>query len=136
VIPELLAFAALTAHSGEPACAVSRSTAPTRRYGGRALWTHLPEAGTINAPWRLDGTLGWKLGWSAKREYAGGLAVTGARLDTAAPRMTVLAVRWGRSSTGQGGWATAVTFPSPGCWRITGRAAGARLSYTVRVVPS
>jgi hypothetical protein len=131
VIAEVLTLAAL-AGAADPACAVTHSTAPLRRYGGRGLWTYLPERGLIEASEHSSGDLSWKFIWSARREYPGGLTVAGTRLD-AAGRMTVLTVRWGRTSTGQGGWATAVTFPSPGCWRVTGTAAGARVSLVVRV---
>jgi len=135
VIAELLAVVAMSGPSAEPAaCAVTQSALPSRRHGGKALWTTLPEDGVINARPRDDGSLFWKFGWTPKRQYPGGLAVTGRRLDAAAPPMTVLAVRWGYSSTGRGSWATAVNFPTAGCWRITGRSAGVKLSYVVRVV--
>jgi hypothetical protein len=32
------------------------------------------------------------------------------------------------------GWASAVKFPSEGCWRLTGRVGDIALSYVVKVV--
>jgi hypothetical protein len=43
-------------------------------------------------------------------------------------------VRWGYSSTGRGGWASAVVFAGEGCWRITGRVRDVSLTFVVRVV--
>jgi hypothetical protein len=48
--------------------------------------------------------------------------------------MRVRAVNWGYSSTGRGSWASAVSFPGEGCWRITGRVRDVSLTYVVKVV--
>jgi hypothetical protein len=48
--------------------------------------------------------------------------------------MKVLGVVWGHDSYGRGGWASAVKFPSEGCWRISGRVRDITLSYVVRVI--
>ena len=34
----------------------------------------------------------------------------------------------------RGSWASAVEFPSEGCWRLTGRVQDVSLSYVVKVV--
>ena len=89
--------------------------------------------GILRARREDDGTLFQKLGWIPDR-FRGELTVTG-RLVGNPARMRVLGVNWGYASTGKGSWASAVTFPRAGCWRIMGTSAGVTLSYVVRVVP-
>jgi hypothetical protein len=76
------------------------------------------------------GHVSWKLGWW--REEPGHLVITGRRLDGAG-RL--------RSSAGtveeygpKGFVASDVTFPSQGCWRITGRVDGTALTIWTRVI--
>lgn len=118
------------------ACPVTRPSLPSRRYGSSRLQVTLPLQGilyvTRNQP--DDGLYGTKLWWVPDRDRNGELTVSGRRLD-APGRMIVRAVRWGYSSDGTGSWASAVAFPSGGCWRITGRAGDTTLSYVVRVLP-
>ena len=82
-----------------------------------------------------DGTLSDKLGWLPRDGFTGALRVHGERLDGPG-RLTVLSVNWGYSSDGRGSWASAVRFPSEGCWRIFGRVRDVSLAYVVRVVAS
>ena len=79
-----------------------------------------------------DGMFGTKLGWIPDRDRNLTLTVSGTRID-APGRMKVRGVFWGHDSTGRGSWASAVAFPTGGCWRITGRAGTTTLSYVVRV---
>jgi hypothetical protein len=120
----------------EVACAVTRSALPSRRHGGSRLWVVLPRAGNLRVQRNQpdDGRYGTKLGWIPDRDRNVALTVSGRRLD-APGRMVVRRVSWGWSSTGRGSWASAVSFPEAGCWRITGRAGPTTLSYVVRVVP-
>ena len=78
--------------------------------------------------------LGQKLGWIPREGFTGALTVRGERLDAPSAPMKVLGVFWGYSSTGEGSWASAVRFPSEGCWRLTGRVGDLTLSFVVRVV--
>ena len=119
------------------ACAVTRTSTGrlSARRSGRRLTTTLPPGGVLSRPRADDGSIGTKLGWTpfgfgSERE----LTIAGKRLDAPAPPLRVLGVNWGYSSTGRGSWATAVAFPSEGCWRITATVAGVRLSYVTRVV--
>lgn len=116
-------------------CPVTRSALPSRRYGSRRLWVTLPAAGVLHVDRNHpdDGTFGTKLGWIPDRDRNLRLTVSGKRLDGPG-RMIVRGVFWGYSSTGKGSWASAVAFPKPGCWQITGRAGPTILSYVVEVV--
>ena len=100
-------------------------------YGNGLLSTTLPRKGVLVA--QKERGLFQKLGWLPRKGFGGELTVRGERLDAPA-RMRVLAVNWGYTSTGLGSWRSAVTFPSEGCWRITGRVRDISLSYVVKVV--
>jgi hypothetical protein len=106
-----------------------------RRYGNGLLSTQLSPGGVVPARVEPDGSLFWKFSWTpAARERE--LSVRGERLDVPSPPMRVLGVNWGYSSSqpDRGGWATAVQFPTEGCWRITGRMRDVSLTFVVRVV--
>lgn len=124
------------AEQTQTSCKVTKSALPSRRYGSRRLSVTLPPAGILRAQRNQpdDGMWGTKIGWIPDRERGLNLIVSGRRLD-APGRMRVIGVFWGHSyASGKGGWASAVAFPRGGCWRITGRAGPARLSFVVRVV--
>ena len=118
-----------------PTCAVTTSALASRRYGGSRLWVTLPAGGILRVQRNQpdDGMFGTKLGWVPDRDRNLMLTVSGRRLD-APGRMVVRAVSRGHSSDGRGSWASAVAFPSAGCWRITGRAGPTTVSYVVSVV--
>jgi hypothetical protein len=106
------------------------------RYGNGLLSTMLPEDGILRTREDPDG-LFQKLGWLPHRPFPDTLTVRGERLDSPG-RMRVLGVNWGYSIVdGQrqrGSWASAVKFPSEGCWRLSGRVEDVTLSYVVQVV--
>jgi hypothetical protein len=93
------------------------------------LASTVPTNGIVVAATWEDGSLFWKPGWRLRGKVTHELIVRGERLDAPAPPMRVLAVRWGGGS-----WRTASTFPSEGCWRISGRSGDIALSYVVKVV--
>jgi hypothetical protein len=109
-------------------------------HGNSLLWTWLAldgtfEAGRDNQGWEGDppGSIADKLYWFA-RSY-GNLTVRGERLDSDAPPLVVHSVNLGSSPSWSGPtWATAVSFPSEGCWRLTARLGDVSLSYVMRVV--
>jgi hypothetical protein len=110
-------------------CPVTRG-----RSGNGLLSTTVPGPDGVLATRRGDdGSLGQKLWWLPKRGFGGRLDVRGERLDGPGS-MRVLGVNWGHSSDGRGSWASAVSFPSEGCWRLSGRVGDVSLSYVVRVV--
>lgn len=103
--------------------------------GNGLLSTPMPRSDGTLLVARRDGTLFEKLAWIPHRGLTGSLVVRGERLDASAPPLRVLGAYWGhRSDTGKGSWASAVEFPSEGCWRIWGRVNDVTLTYVVRVV--
>ncbi len=115
-------------------CPVTRATKRgTFNYGNGLLSSAVPVGGVVvGARYEPDGSLFWKPGWLPHGVVTHDLVVSGERIDAPAPPMRVLAVRWG--SGGEASARTASTFPSEGCWRITGRLGDVSLSYVVKVV--
>jgi hypothetical protein len=103
-------------------------------YGNGLLSTTVPGPNGVLATRKgEDGSLGQKIWWLPHRGLYGQLAVRGERLD-APGSMRVFSVNWGYSSDGRGSWASAISFPSEGCWRLTGRVGDVSLTYVVSVV--
>ncbi len=76
-----------------------------------------------------DGSLGMKFMWW--RGVKGKLQISGQRLDaTAKPAVGDVPDGYGD----QGFQASGITFPTPGCWAITGSVAGDSLTFVVVVV--
>lgn len=76
-----------------------------------------------------DGTIGWKFGWW--RYSSGSLTVTGRRIDAAAAPMGVTIP----DGYGDGGFQpTGVSFPTPGCWQVTGSVGERFVSFVTLVV--
>ncbi|HWQ22500.1 MAG TPA: hypothetical protein VNK94_00165 [Gaiellaceae bacterium] len=119
--------------SARDRCPATIPRDPRGRYGNGLLSTRLGRSGYLLARREPDGTLFQKLSWVPRTGLTGLLAVRGERLD-APGRMRVLAVSWGFSSNGRGSWASAVTFPSEGCWLIGARVGDVALSYVASVV--
>jgi hypothetical protein len=62
-------------------------------------------------------------------------SLTGERLDAPAAPLRVLGVHEGSSSNAsKPSWATAVLFPTAGCWRLTGRVGDVSLTQVIDVV--
>lgn len=130
--------------SAKETCPATIPRNPEGWYGNGLLSTQLGRDGVLLARGDSDGTLFQKLGWLPRAGIdgagtAGALTVRGERLDTPSSPMRVLGVYWGYASQGpyaRGSWASAVRFPSEGCWRITGRVRDVTLSYVVKVVAS
>ena len=92
-----------------------------------ALWTHgvvfiTPD--NVNS----DGTLGMKFGWY--RLTSGFLTITGRRLDAQAPPASGQASDYGLT----GFAASGVTFPTEGCWQVTGRVGRVVLTFVTFVI--
>lgn len=139
-----------------PSCAVTvanGSTPPGERsapghHGNGQLWTSLWPDGEVLIPpehVRTDGSLAMK--WPWWRTVSGQLFIEGRRLDAPAPplraeaaggkRLDSLAtprpdIRYGEGPPGF--QATALVFPTEGCWEVTGQVGEARLTFVVRVV--
>jgi hypothetical protein len=152
-LPAVLALAlaaALSGCGGTQAAAPCPVTLPGGRlpvsaeraggfdYGNRslavALWPHgelvagrLPDRSSY-AEVQPDGSIVTKQGWW--RAVEGRLAVEGERLDAAAPPLRV-DVPDGYGPTGF--QATGLTFPTTGCWKLTGRVGRTSLTFVMRV---
>jgi len=96
---------------------------------GRLVAGRLPGGG-VRATIDDDGSIDAKFGWW--RAGSGRIRITGRRIDSLAPPLRAH-VPAGYSPGFQ---ATGLTFPTTGCWRVTGRYAGAALTFTVRITKS
>jgi len=102
-------------------------------YGNGKLWVGgLGSGGVIVARDGLinpDGSIGWKYGWW--RKAAGHLTITGRRLDGPAPPLrSFVSDGYGKIGFQSSG----VTFPSEGCWQVTGKTAHTSLTFVTLVV--
>ena len=96
---------------------------------GRLVAGRLPGGGsraTINDDGSIDAKYGW---W---RAGSGKIRISGRRLDASAPPMRAHVP----NGYGPGFQATGITFPTTGCWRVTGRYGRASLTFTVLVTKS
>lgn len=105
-------------------------------YGNDALWTNLwmwGEGGVILAPnddhVQPDGAFGG-MKWAWYRYVPGTLEVEGRRLDASAPPLEA-SIPDGYGD--RGFQVTGLTFPTTGCWEITGRVGAASLTFVVLV---
>jgi hypothetical protein len=105
-------------------------------FGNDALWTSLGiwGHGAVRVPAdhvQPDGSLG-PMKWAWYRYVPGKLTIEGRRLDAPAPPLRA----WVPDGYGDIGFqATALTFPTGGCWKIIGRVGDARLTVVVLVLP-
>jgi hypothetical protein len=122
----LLRVAPLSFADGCPATVPNGST--PRLYGNGLLWTGFAPNREFGVS-QEDGSYFDKFLWMTI-VYAP-LTVRAVRLDaTASP------AQWkANEGTSAGSWATAVSFASAGCWRLTARVADVSLSVVVRVGP-
>jgi hypothetical protein len=90
-----------------------------------------------------DGSISVKLPWWGPRTKLP-LQIAARRIGSPAARVAGIASPAfsptraahvdGRRSRATGFWTSGVVFPTTGCWRVTGRAGHARLSFVVRVM--
>ena len=101
--------------------------------GNDALWVGgIGDDGIILADPQMvdaDGFVSWKFGWW--RIVEGSLAITGRRLDAdAGPLRSSVPSGYGSRDFQSSG----VTFPTEGCWEITGTVGAATLTFVVFVL--
>lgn len=101
-------------------------------YGNGSLWVGAlwPHGVVIITPDQVnpDGSMGMKFGWW--RATSGFLTITGRRLDTPAPPLSAQASDYGLTGFNASG----VTFPSEGCWRVTGKVGPVTLTFVAFVI--
>jgi hypothetical protein len=78
-----------------------------------------------------DGSLSTKFGWLRGEGLRGKLTIHGKRLDASAPPLRA-SIPEGYGDTGF--QATAVIFPTEGCWEVTGQVADTRVTFVTRVI--
>lgn len=103
-------------------------------HGNGRLWVSLWQNGTVLAePGNVhpDGSIDAKFGWW--RGVKGQLSITGRRLDGFAPRLRAY-IPGGYGS--RGFQSTQITFPTQGCWKVTGRVEGTKLIFITLVLKS
>jgi hypothetical protein len=115
-------------HQIPPGQADNPGASEATYHGNGRLWTALYPEGIIQRP-RRDGSMREKFPWW--RAGRGRLVITGHRLDGRARQLRAR-VPAGYGPTGF--QATALIFPSGGCWSVTGAAGGASLTFVTLVV--
>jgi hypothetical protein len=107
---------------------------PSDSHGNGKLWTLLAPYGVVVAPdeWiEKDGSIGIK--WPWWRGVDGTLTIEGRRLDATAPPLRAdlsTADSYGESGFQPSG----IYFSTEGCWEVTGKVGGARLTFVTLVV--
>ena len=109
-------------------------------YGTDSLWTAVPRNGvwsslTHNPEGYTQKVFWWRKGYSWTAEPEPQLSVIGRRLDAPAPPLNVSTATNAFAEDIGSAMLVGVDFPTPGCWKITGRYAGTELSFVVRVAP-
>ena len=104
--------------------------------GMLSVWLGWPDGTVVFKPGGAgfvlpDGSLSMKFGW--ERGVRGALVIDGHRLDAPAPP---LRANIPRGYGDIGFQSTALIFPTPGCWEVTGHVGDARLTFVTRVVKS
>lgn len=110
---------------------------PSRQedHGNGTLWTQLPPDGKIVARRNFvlaDGSMRIKFPSWGSRRTNGHLGISGISLDR--PGQVVRVHISPGLAHAPHFWASGITFPTEGCWRITGNAGSARLTFVVFVV--
>lgn len=126
--------------AAEGACAVTRpngSQPPGGNIGGELvhgnglLWVSMSPANVVVDDPGPDGAVTTKFPWW--RGVTGTLGIEGRRLDGSAPPLSA-SIPDGYGSAGF--QASSVTFPTEGCWEVTGRVGDATLTFVTLVLKS
>lgn len=132
MMPVLLLISLLSGLSAAPNCPVTLPAAPTEHvahgnYGNGAIWTTLtPDGRTVGQP-QPDDSLRVKFPWWRLGKT---LRIEGRRLDGPAPALRA-AVPDGYYGDFQ---ASALFFPTPGCWEITAKSDRSTLTFVMLVL--
>lgn len=105
------------------------------------IWASIPHDGKlyiadryIEASGEYEGWRGTKMMWTRGDDVVGPLIISGERLDAEAPAAVDLVYLDGGQYGTMGFTPTWPTFPSAGCWEITGSVGDHELVFTLEVV--
>ncbi len=105
-------------------------------HGNGQLWTALWPQGVIEfspagpGEIRPDGSMAMKFPWWRAEAVSGAIEVSGERLDGTGSGVEIEAP----DGYGDSGFqASALVFPSEGCWHVTARAGDAQLTFIVEI---
>jgi len=107
-------------------------------HGNGKIWTGLWPYGVIVAAPEFvepDDSIRMKFFWFADG-VEGSLSIRGRRLDESSPpvRATISSASPETGFSGDAFWASAIIFPTEGCWEITGKVGGASLTFVNLVI--
>ena len=141
LVGSLLTLSTATATSATRCSTPMRVTSPT---GSRLVAGHAQRAVLAPTPEMLnrDGSISFKAPWRAfgPRGRAaegprGTLHIIGRRTNDDAYLLRASTGQvWQDGFAGSGMWAVVLTFPKPGCWRITGRVERTYLTFQMNVL--
>jgi hypothetical protein len=97
------------------------------------MWTAMwPHNVVIATPHYVpaDGSVWMKWPWWWRRRLGRDLVITGRRLDAAAPSLTAYVPHGYEAGFVPSG----ITFPTAGCWEVTGRVGEASLTFVTLVL--
>jgi len=106
-------------------------------HGNGVIWTEIWPEGTVvfepGGPGHIyaDGSLEMKFPWWRGEGVRDPLSIEGHRLDAPSPPLRA-DIPEGYGDTGF--QASSITFPSEGCWQVTGSAGSASLTFVTRVI--
>jgi hypothetical protein len=138
-----VAMSAATAEScpaTQPASGPPPGLTGTLWHGNKALWAFAREKGDVVVPpdrAAADGSVGTKMFWFADGFVpVGSLILAGERIDAPSPPLIASEGIRGTATSlrGSATWATRVTFPLTGCWRLRARVADLRFVVTLSFV--
>ena len=109
-------------------------------FGSNVLWTIIPSNGTwgslpLNPSGYTQKILWWRDGYVWDQEPEPNLIVTGERLDASAPPLITSKATNAFASDIGSAMLVGVDFPTPGCWKITGKYNNVELSFVIWVAP-
>jgi len=109
-------------------------------FGSSSLWTSIPQDSMwLGLPENPGGytqkIFWWRDGYVWNEEPEPNLIVTGERLDAEAPLLVASKATNAYASDIGSAMLVGVDFPTPGCWKITGKYQDGKLSFVVLVAP-
>jgi hypothetical protein len=119
----------------------SAQLVPGTTISNDGIWAMIPDDGRlhiseefIETSGEYKGWRGTKMMWTRGDGVVGSVIITGERLDAEAPAAVDLVYLDGRQYGTMGFTPTWLTFPSAGCWEITGAVGNHTLVFILEVV--